>query len=202
MSSPSRTGQLPQTRLSSSMLNDTGSFLISFWYKPESAVTKPMNQVYENTQGHCTEGLQQTIWRTLPYKIISHLSSELESNWCPEASLTLLPEILPDKAIPLCPCGILILPTFWISVVLLGACRLRTFFNAMILPSKPLFREEFLIHILYIIHSLKTIFIPFGLTHLPIQRCWSELDLCFSLESPVQSFNAGWTISIFLKPHL
>lgn len=102
MSSPARTGQLPQTRLSSSKPKGTGSILIPFWYKPESAVTKPMNQVNENTQGHCTEGLQQKIWRNLPYKrISSHLSSELESNWCPEAtSLTLLPETLPGKAIP------------------------------------------------------------------------------------------------------
>lgn len=53
-----------------------------------------MNQVYENTQGPCAEGLQQTIWRNFPYKIISpHLSSELESN--------ISARDLPGKAIPL-----------------------------------------------------------------------------------------------------
>lgn len=151
-----------------------------------------MNQIYENTRGRCAEGLQQTIWRNLPYKRISpYLPSDLESNWCPEApSMTLLPEILVKKFL-CCPYGILAMPTFWISVILVGAFQLRTFFNAMILPSKPLFRERFLIHILCITHSVKTIFTPFGLTHLLIQQHggagqnWTRILVCNPLCSPL-----------------
>lgn len=81
--------------------------------------------------------------------------------------------------------------TFLISVILVGAFQLGTFFNAVILPSKSLFRKKFLIHILCIIHSVKIIFISFGLTHFPLQQHrgagqnWTRILVWNPLSSPL-----------------